>query len=74
MNRRRIILLAGAVAAAGAAVVGFAGAGQAGRGEPADPVVHEVPAEEAQGAEEYWTEERMRDARPMPMPEGPENP
>ncbi|WP_067477187.1 hypothetical protein [Actinomadura hibisca] len=76
MNKRRIVLLAGAVAAAGAAVVGFATAGQADREreEPSGAVVHEVPAEEAQDAAEYWTEKRMREAQPMPMPEAPENP
>ncbi|GAA1546899.1 hypothetical protein GCM10009678_31910 [Actinomadura kijaniata] len=78
MNRRRIAVLAGAAAmAAGAAVVGLATAGQAGRerrgpDEPAGgaAVVHEV-RERPEDVAEYWTEERMRDARPVDMPEGP---
>ncbi|WP_067817494.1 hypothetical protein [Actinomadura kijaniata] len=78
MNRRRIAVLAGAVAmAAGAVVVGLATAGQAdrerrGSDEPADgaAVVHEV-RERPEDVAEYWTEERMRNAKPADMPEGP---
>ena len=31
-------------------------------------VVHEFSPEAAKDAQEYWTEERMREARPMPVP------
>lgn len=33
-----------------------------------------IPADEARRVREYWTEERMRDARPMPMPTPREEP
>jgi hypothetical protein len=33
--------------------------------------VHTVQ-EDPQQVEEYWTEERMRDAQPAPMPEPPD--
>lgn len=74
MSRQRVIVLTGAAAAiAAVAVVGFAAAGQAdgdrrGTGDPAGPVVHKVQ-EDPQKVQQYWTEERMRDARPAPMPQ-----
>lgn len=73
MSRRRIIVLAGGAAAiATVAIVGFAAASQAGRGpdvrDSSQPTVHTVQ-ENPQEVEEYWTEERMRSAKPAPMPE-----
>lgn len=38
---------------------------------PARPVAKRVSRAEAGRAEEYWTPERMRSARPMAMPGGP---
>lgn len=32
------------------------------------PIASPVEKEEAKTVEEYWTEERMREAKPMPMP------
>jgi hypothetical protein len=71
MSRRRIIALTGAAAAIAAiAIVGFAATGQAGNGpdpqELEQSVVHKVQ-EDPQKVEEYWTEERMRNAKPAPM-------
>ncbi|ACY96726.1 MULTISPECIES: hypothetical protein [Thermomonospora] len=73
MSRRRIIAMGGGAAAIAAiTIVGFAAASQAGRApdaqEPAQPVTHEVQ-QDPQEVEEYWTEERMRNAKPAPMPE-----
>ncbi|SEG42713.1 hypothetical protein SAMN04489712_105155 [Thermomonospora echinospora] len=73
MSRRRIIVLTGAAAAiAAVTVVGFAATGQADNDpEPQDPtqsVVHHQVQQDPQEVEEYWTEERMRNAKPVQMP------
>lgn len=78
MSRRRIVVLAGAAGAlAAAAIVGLATMGQAGPGPKAEdssePVVHKV-TENPKDVEAYWTEERMRDAQPAPMPKASEEP
>lgn len=75
MSRRRIVVLtaaAGVIAAA--AIVAFATMGQAGPDpepeqaeDPQQSVVHKV-TESPEDVEAYWTPERMRDAKPIPMP------
>jgi hypothetical protein len=40
-----------------------------GPAEPEEPDVHEV-TEDPEDVEAYWTEERMRSAKPAPMPTG----
>lgn len=75
MSRRRTLLVAGAGLAAVALVVGGAAvaasrprAQQAPDGG-AGVARHVVPPAEVERAREYWTEERMRGARPAPMPD-----
>ncbi|REE96006.1 hypothetical protein [Thermomonospora umbrina] len=72
MSRQRIIVLTGAAAAIAAiAIVGFAATGQAEREpveqDPGKPIVHHLQ-ENPEQVQRYWTEERMRDAQPAPMP------
>jgi hypothetical protein len=71
-TRRRTIVVVALVATAvvlGASVI----AGLRGTGGPAAPAGPEVAGGPAQHTDpDYWTEERMRDAKPAPMPAPPE--
>jgi hypothetical protein len=71
-TRRRTVVLVALVAATvvlGASVI----AGLRGTGGPATPAGPEVAGGPAQHTDpDYWTEERMREAKPAPMPTPPE--
>lgn len=67
-----VVLVTAAVVLGAAAVAGLRGTGgPAGPAAPVGPEVAGGPAEHTDP--DYWTEERMRDAKPAPMPTPPEN-
>lgn len=74
-TRRRTVvlvaLIAATVALGASAVAAFRGTGD-GPAAPTGPEVTGGPAEHDDP--DYWTEERMRGAKPAPMPTPPEGP
>ena len=71
-TRRRtavlVALVAAAVALGASAIAGHRGT--AGSGAPPEPEVTGGPA--AHTDPDYWTDDRMREAKPAPMPAPPE--
>ena len=72
-RRRTVVLvtLVAAVALGASAVAVFRGTG-ASPAAPTGPEVTGGPAEHTDP--DYWTDERLRDAQPAPMPTPPEGP
>lgn len=73
MSTRTVVVVAlvAATVVVGASVIaGLRGTvGPAAPADPAGPEVADSPAEHTDP--DYWTEERMRDAKPVPMPQPP---